>query len=127
MRYGDDIGPGRVIGARQVEGQRRVMEAMVGVDVCDTASPGFAPVLDKLGWRKSPQTIAAWQTLLRFRAEREATQGVLQLRSGQIPQRTSRCSDGSWEVTPTSIRFTRDVKVTPPAVKIPLEYSLPSR
>lgn len=127
MRYGDEIGPGRVLGARQVETQRRITEAMMGTNACDTASPGFEPVLDKLKWRKSSEAISGWQTLLRFRAEREATQGVLRLRSGQIPQRTSRCGDGSWEVTPTSFKFTRDVKVTPPAVKIPLEYSLPSR
>jgi hypothetical protein len=124
MRYGDDVGPGRVIGARQVERRRRITEAMMSVNVCDTTSPGFDPVLEKLGWRRgSDDVMADWQRIVRFRAEREATQAILQLRSGQIPQRTSRCSDGSWEVTPTSIRFTRDVKVLEPAVKVPLEYS----
>jgi hypothetical protein len=111
MRYGDGLGPGRVIGARDVEKRRRVVEAMMGTKACDP----------KLGWRGSSDAMEEWQTQLRFRAELEATRAVLQLRSGQVPPRASRCSDGSWVVTPTSVKFTRDLKV--PAMKIPLEYS----
>ncbi len=70
-----------------------------------------------------PNLLGAWHRMLRFRAEREATDRILQLRAGQTPAATSACSDGAWQVTASSIKFTRDVKVPPPGINYPLEYA----
>jgi hypothetical protein len=69
-----------------------------------------------------PSILEGWQRLLRFRAEREATQRVLQLRAGETPSTESQCSDGSWIVTPNSVKFSRKVPV-PQGIVYPLEYS----
>jgi len=60
---------------------------------------------------------AIWQRAGRFRAEREATGKILEIRSGRVPSAASQCSDGMWIVTPARIRFSK--KIDGP---IPLEY-----
>ena len=93
------------------------------VKACDATSPQFDALREKLGARAAPNVVAEWERLMRFRAEREATQRVLRMRSGQAPSPQSQCSDGSWQVTPASFQFTRDVPVRRPYFKYPLEYS----
>jgi hypothetical protein len=90
---------------------------------CDTTSPRFAAVREKLGARATPNLIASWQRLMRFRAEREARRNVLRIRTEEPPLRESQCSDGSWEVAPASFKFTRKVPVQPPQIAYPLEYA----
>lgn len=90
---------------------------------CDTTSPQFDAVRERLGARAAPGLVSDWGRLMRFRAEREARRNVLRIRAGQPPLRASQCSDGSWEVTPTSFRFTRDVPVQRPRIDYPLEYA----
>lgn len=90
---------------------------------CDTASPRFEAVREKLGARATPNLVSDWERLMRFRAEREARRNVLRIRAGQPPVRDSQCSDGSWKVTPASFRFTREVAVERPQLAYPLEYA----
>lgn len=90
---------------------------------CDATSPQFDAVREKLGARATPNLISNWERLMRFRAEREARRNVLRIRAGQPPVRESQCSDGSWEVTPVSFRFTREVPVPRPQIKVPLGYA----
>jgi hypothetical protein len=90
---------------------------------CDTTSPRFDAVREKLGARATPNLISDWQRLMRFRAEREARRNVLRIRAGQPPVRDSQCSDGSWNVTPASFQFTRKVPVERPQIDYPLEYA----
>lgn len=102
---------------------RGMAEEVLRAKACDVTSPQFEALREKLAGRATPNLVGEWQRLMRFRAEREATQRVLQIRSGQKPSSQSQCSDGSWEVTATSFRFTRDVPVEGPQIKYPLEYS----
>ena len=102
---------------------RGMAEAVLRVKACDSESPQFTAVREELGARATPQLVGMWARLMRFRAEREATQRVLQIRAGQAPSGDSQCSDGSWQVTPTSFRFTRDVPAQRPQIKYPLEYA----
>jgi hypothetical protein len=67
-----------------------------------------------------PGIFFAWERLARFRAELEMTRNVLALRGGTTPSSASSCTDGTWIVAPRSIRFSRDIAVTPPATKYPL-------
>ncbi|HYK05935.1 MAG TPA: hypothetical protein VE974_29600 [Thermoanaerobaculia bacterium] len=90
---------------------------------CDAASPRFEAVRDKLGARATPNLVSNWERLMRFRAEREARRNVLRIRAGQPPLRDSQCSDGSWDVTPASFKFTRDIPVQRPHIQHPLEYA----
>jgi hypothetical protein len=90
---------------------------------CDAESPRFDAVRRKLGARATPNLIADWERLMRFRAEREARRNVLRLRAAQPPLPHTQCSDGTWQVTPASFKFTRDVPVQSPQIKYPLEYA----
>jgi hypothetical protein len=61
--------------------------------------------------------------MLRFRAEREATDRALQIRAGRMPVTESSCSDGAWMVTANAVKFSREVKVPSPGIRYPLEYA----
>ncbi len=102
---------------------RGMAAAVLQAKACDTTSPQFDAVRQKLGARATPNLISNWERLMRFHAEREARRNVLRIRAGQPPVRDSQCSDGSWAVTPTSFKFTRDVPVQQPYIKHPLEYA----
>ena len=105
---------------------RGTAEEVLRAKACDVNSPQFDAVRKKLGGRATPSLVSGWARLLRFRAEREATERVLQIRAGQAPSAQSQCSDGRWEVTPKSFRFTRDVESEYPAYNYPLDYTKPS-
>lgn len=90
---------------------------------CDASSPQFDAVREKLGARAAPSLVSNWDRLMRFRAEREARRNVLRIRAGQPPVRDTQCSDGSWEVTPASFKFTREAPVQRPQIDYPLEYA----
>ena len=102
---------------------RGMAAAVLQAKACDTTSPQFDAVRQKLGARATPNLISNWERLMRFHAEREARRNVLRIRAGQPPVRDSQCSDGSWEVTPASFKFTRDVPVQQPYIKHPLAYA----
>lgn len=102
---------------------RGMAEEVLRVRPCDAESPQFDAVREKLGARAAPSLVDDWERLMRFRAEREATQRVLQIRGGRPPSRETQCSDGAWQVTPASFRFTRDIDVERPHFRYPLEYS----
>ncbi|HET7435259.1 MAG TPA: hypothetical protein VFN10_11175 [Thermoanaerobaculia bacterium] len=99
--------------ARAAEAQRQFLERALDSRACDFASLGL----------KSDENREAWRRLLRYRAEREATERVLQLRAGQKPSPQSQCSDGSWNVTANGFAFTRDIPVQAPGIAVPLRYS----
>ncbi|HEX6100156.1 MAG TPA: hypothetical protein VF432_27835 [Thermoanaerobaculia bacterium] len=102
---------------------RGMAAEVLQVKACDTTSPQFDAVRDKLGARATPNLTADWQRLMRFRAEREARRNVLRIRAGQPPVRDSQCSDGSWDITPSSFKFTREAPIERPQIAYPLEYA----
>ncbi len=102
---------------------RSMTEEVLRARACDYESPQFDAVREKLGARATPSLLAMWERMMRFRAEREATQRVLQIRSGQAPSPQSQCSDGSWKATQASFEFTRQAPVRQPQIHYPLRYS----
>jgi hypothetical protein len=102
---------------------RGMAEEVLRARACDAESDQFEAVRKKLGGRATPSLVEAWERMMRFRAERELTQKVFVMRSGQKPPNTTQCSDGTWDVTTDSIKFSRDVGVPEPQVKYALEYS----
>ena len=66
---------------------------------------------------------SVWQRASRVTPEIELTQKVLQLRSGQMPSPWSRCSDGQWLVTPSSVKFSRTLRGPKTGTNYPLEYA----
>ena len=104
---------------------RTYTDAAVRSKACDADSSQFATARAAMVTTNNvaiPNLIGAWHRLMRFRAELEATERVLQLRAGQTPSPQSQCSDGTWQVTANSIKFSRSVKVPPPGIGFPLEY-----
>jgi hypothetical protein len=70
-----------------------------------------------------PSFSGAWQRFARFQAELEATEKILAMRRGETPSAKTVCSDGTWAVAATSLKFSRDIAVPPPGIKYPLAYS----
>lgn len=113
--------------ARALEGDgyaelRALAERARRVSACDGASPQFAELRAGLA-QPAPNLIGGWERVMRFRAERELTERVLQMRAGETPRAQSLCADGSWNVTPTSIAFTREIDVPSPGIRYPLRYA----
>jgi len=115
----------RLQGAEYLDVMRKYTTEAVRSRACDSISPQFDPARRSLVTMHLaiPNLISAWHRLIRFRAELEATERVLQLRAGQTPSAKSQCSDGTWQVTSNGIKFSRDVKVPPPGIRYPLEYA----
>lgn len=113
-------------GADALDMLRNYTEAAVRSKACDADSSQFATARAAMTTTNNmaiPNITAAWHRLMRFRAELEATERVLQLRAGQTPSPQSQCSDGTWQVTANSIKFSKDVRVPPPGIRFPLEYA----
>jgi hypothetical protein len=75
-----------------------------------------------------PNLGGAWQRLMRYQVELEASARVQQVKDGRSLDSTSRCSDGTWQVTTgpngtQTVRFSRDIPVPAPGVKYPLEFT----
>ena len=64
-------------------------------------------------WRFRPMG-DVWHVVARFTAERELTERILETRAGGKPSTSSRCSDGSWIVTPGHVRFSKRIEGTVP-------------
>ena len=103
---------------------RRYTTEALRAKACDVNSDQFKVARASFATSHAavPNMIEAWGRLLRFRAELEATDRILQIRAGQMPSTKSACSDGAWQVTANSIKFSRDIKVLPPGIKYPLAY-----
>jgi len=94
---------------------------------CDATSPEFATARASIASTSPliaiPNLTAVWHRLMRFRAELEATERVLQLRAGGNLTVNSRCSDGTWQLTPNGMKFSRAIDVIGPQIKVPLSYT----
>jgi len=117
----------RFQGAEYLNVMRTYVDEALKSNACDPASPAFSkaraslaasPVLEAM-----PNVVSVWYRLMRFRAELEATERVLQLRAGEKLTMNSRCSDGTWQLTPNGMKFSRAIDVTGPQIKFPLTYT----
>lgn len=115
----------RLQGAEYLDVMRKYAAEAARSRACDSISPQFDTARESLVTMHLaiPNLISGWHRLIRFRAEREATERVLQLRAGQMPSTKSQCSDGSWQLTSNGIKFSRDIKIPPPGIRFPLEYT----
>lgn len=107
----------RIPASRQINDMREYAEAVDRSGACDVASIPKPPI-------DTPNLTGAYDRVLRYRAEVEATERVLQVRRGEKPSPQSQCKDGTWIVTPNGFRFSRDIKVEPPGHRVPLGYEL---
>jgi hypothetical protein len=96
--------------------QLRVRTAeLLAMKSCDyTRDPLFVKPMNVASWNYLGRALQGlkfmeWRYIARYRAELEATEKTHALRAGQIPSTVSQCSDGTWIVTPRSIRFSREI------------------
>jgi hypothetical protein len=91
---------------------------------CDASGPLLATARASLvsEYPAMPNLVSIWDRALRFTAEREGTERVLQLRAGKIPAPKSACLDGLWFPTANGIRFSREIPVSRNSIRYPLGY-----
>jgi hypothetical protein len=103
--------------AEAIDQTRQYVEAVERSGACDARNVPAKLSADQ------PNIASVYQRALRLRVEMEATDRVLALRRGETPSTQSRCTDGSWVVTPTSVKFSSELKLQKPTLHVPLEYS----
>ena len=90
--------------------QRASAAVLARANTCGLDPAIFNQVEELAWWNRiggivMPNTTLMWQRVFRVRAELELTEHALGLRSG--PQ--SQCADGTWIVTPQSVKFSKDI------------------
>ncbi|HXG58239.1 MAG TPA: hypothetical protein VNL91_04380 [Thermoanaerobaculia bacterium] len=94
-----------------VEHDRRIAEELFRTTACDVNVRSNEVGVDlSLVWRRA----------FRYRAEREATANALRVREGKPVEAKSVCSDGSWTLDGTTLRFSRAIPTAPPDRPMPL-------
>jgi len=126
----------RVSAINSVERLRLFATDAAAVEQCDFDGQALSkrhydaiPRWNVFGRIAMPNLGGAWQRLMRYRAELEASERAQQMKRGQTPTSSSRCSDGTWQVTAApngaqTVRFSRDIPVPSPGVKYPLEFTM---
>jgi hypothetical protein len=101
--------------AQSVEHDRAIAEEVFKETKCDVKTRE-----NKLG----VDLTSVWRRAFRYRAEREATANALRIREGKPIEARSRCSDGAWAFDGTTLRFSREIAMDPPAMSMPLALRL---
>ena len=97
--------------AASVDHDRKIAEELFAARECDVNMR-----MNKLGTDLS----SVWRRAFRYRAEREATANALRVREGKPIVTSSQCSDGTWTLEGTTLRFSRDIPTPPPDRPMPL-------
>lgn len=119
----------RLCGADVAEHMRVALLNMAKSNACDVGDTlsedvnNALPRWNVLGRIAVPNIAAVWQRVARATPELELTEKVLQLRRGETPSPLSRCSDGRWLVTASSVKFSRTLRGPKTGVNYPLEYA----
>src|SRR5207244_3328290 len=95
----------------------------VGGDALGQELVGSLPRWNVLGRIAVPNIGSMWQRVARSTPELELTEKVLTLRRGETPSSSSRCSDGQWLVTASSVKFSRTLRGPKTGVNYPLEFA----
>jgi len=121
----------RVCGADVAEHMRAALTDMANSHSCDVESDALGRAVERtlpkwnvFGRIAIPNIAASWQRATRATPELELTENVLQLRAGVIPSPFSRCSDGQWLVTSSSLKFSRTLPTAKTGINYPLEYAV---
>lgn len=101
--------------ANSVEHDRKIAEALFKETKCDVNIP-----MNDLG----VDLRFVWRRAFRYRAEREASANALRVREGKPIETTSQCSDGTWALDGTTLRFSREIAMEPPDRPMPLVLSV---
>ncbi|HWS72932.1 MAG TPA: hypothetical protein VN605_12505 [Thermoanaerobaculia bacterium] len=86
--------------AASVEHDRLIAEELSNVTRCEVPAR-----VNELG----PDLTSVWRRAFRYRAEREATANALRVREGKPVETKSACSDGTWSLEGTTLRFSRAI------------------
>jgi hypothetical protein len=119
----------RLCGADIAEHVRVAFVNLAKSNACgvgDTLSQDVNDALPRwnvLGRIAVPNIASTWQRASRTIPETELTEKVLQLRRGETPSPFSRCSDGRWLVTASSVKFSRTLRGPKTGLNYPLEYA----
>lgn len=112
------------------ERMRAALTEMESSSACDVDSDALGHVVQRSMPRWNifarlaiPNIAATWERAVRTTPELERTAKVLQLRRGETPSADSRCSDGRWLVTASSLKFSRPLRVAKSGITYPLEYA----
>ena len=97
--------------AASVDHDRKIAEELFRMRECDVTAR-----MNKLGVDVS----SVWRRAFRYRAEREATANALRVREGKPIVPASQCSDGTWTLEGTTLRFSREIATPPPDRPMPL-------
>ncbi len=86
------------------------------------------PRWNLLARASNPNLGQAWQRVLRFRAELEGTNRILELKALGWPAslpgiERSQCSDGNWIYDGHSLRFSKELPVPRPIKAVPLRFT----
>jgi len=120
----------RLCGADVAEHVRVAFVNLAKSSACDVSGDAFGqnliatvPRWNVLGRIAVPNLGSMWQRVARSTPELELTEKVLTLRRGETPSSSSRCSDGQWLVTASSVKFSRKLRGPKTGVNYPLEYA----
>jgi len=120
----------RLSGADVAEHMRTAFVELTKSSACDVDEAALMnavqrslPRWNALARMALPNISGMWQRVARVTPELELTTKVLQLRRGEVPSPDSRCSDGQWLVTGSSLKFSRAMHVPKSGTNYPLEYA----
>lgn len=97
--------------ASSVEHDRLIAEELFKTTRCDVTAR-----MNELGTDLS----SVWRRAFRYRAEREASANALRARQGQPIETKSACSDGTWSLQGTTLRFSREIPSSTSEKPMPL-------
>ena len=113
-RHGTRLFPTKML-ADSVDRDRAIAEEVIKVTQCDVQTR-----MNDLGTDLS----SVWRRAFRYRAEREATANALRLREGRPIETKSVCSDGTWSLDGTTLRFSREIPSGTSENPMPLTLSV---
>ena len=120
----------RVSAADAAEHMRAAFVDMAHSNACDVDEEALMqavkrsiPKWNVLANMGIPNISSLWQRVARVTPELELTEKALQLRRGETPSPSSRCSDGQWVVTPASVKFSRKLRAPKAGTNYPLEFA----
>jgi hypothetical protein len=107
---GTSLFPTKMLAA-SVDHDRAIAEGLLKATTC-----AVTPEMNKLG----TDLRNVWRRAFRYRAEREATANALRIREGKPIEPQSRCSDGSWTLDGTTLRFSKEIEIAAEERPMPL-------
>lgn len=120
----------RLSAADAAEHMRAAFVDMANSNACDVDEEALMqavqrsiPKWNMLANMGIPNISSLWQRVARVTPELELTEKALQLRGGETPSSSSRCSDGRWVVTAASVKFSRKLRGPKTGTNYPLELA----